>query len=150
MVDKDQLHADVEATCAEIAERERQMEEDPIAAHDAIMAATRVTKKSATAVIHKTRQDARVRQSQPYADNNGHGDNLVPPFTDEQMDTMASVLVEIREETQSMIDTAIAPLRERIANLEGQLSMLTSMMGNGNGKAFEASEVVRKLKVTPR
>jgi hypothetical protein len=83
------------------------------------------------------------------ADDNG--DNVPPPFTDEQTellaDTLAQFRMDFRMELEDMMDAAVAPLRERIATLEGQLSMLTNLLnGNGN-RSFEASEVIRKLNV---
>jgi hypothetical protein len=46
-----------------------------------------------------------------------------PPFSDEQVDIIAQVIADIRQETREMIADAVAdavaPLRERVAALEG-------------------------------
>ena len=50
---------------------------------------------------------------------------------------------------QNMLDDATGLLRERVAALEGQLSMMTSLIANDKSKSFvEASEkIVRKIRV---
>ena len=57
-------------------------------------------------------------------DDDGNGDDPIPPtFTDEQIDALAEALSQFRMElqntTQHTIDSAVAPLRERISILEG-------------------------------
>ena len=67
-------------------------------------------------------------------------------FTEDQVEVIAQVIAEIRGEYQDAIAEAVAPLRDRILALEAQLSMLTTLIG-GNGKSFEASEVIRKIRM---
>lgn len=150
MIDRDyleQLRAQAEAVRADLEERESLLEGDPQAVHDAIMAATR---PAMPAIVHKTMVNGeRVRRRTISVNDNG--DDVPPPFTDEQTellaDTLAQFRMDFRSELEDMMDAAVAPLRERIANLEGQLSMLTNLL-NGNGsRSFEASEVIRKLNV---
>ena len=75
---------------------------------------------------------------------------VAPPFDDDQIDIVARVIAEIRDETQDAIDAALAPLQQRIAVLEAQVSMLVTLLGGDANRSIEASssEIVRKLKVT--
>ena len=76
-------------------------------------------------------------------------DNAVaPPFDDLQIDIVATVIAELRAETQAAIDAAVAPLQQRIAMLEGQVQMLTTLLGGDASRSLEASEVVRKIRVS--
>jgi hypothetical protein len=88
----------------------------------------------------------------------GNGDNgsLIgydPPFTDEQIDIVARALAqsqgELRTEMQELADS-LAAIRERVATVEGQLSVMMTLLGGDSrtDKTVEASEVVRKLKVS--
>ena len=54
---------------------------------------------------------------------------VAPPFTDEQVDIVAVVLAELRQETEAAIAEALTPLRERIASIEGQLTVLMTLLG---------------------
>ena len=69
------------------------------------------------------------------------------PFSAEQTEIMAAVIAGLRQELQAEVDATIAPLRERCARLEGQIAMLTTMLGGDASRSFDAGEVVRKLKV---
>jgi hypothetical protein len=96
-------------------------------------------------IVHKTTMDARVLPNDD--DGNGNGDDPIPPpLTDEQMDIIAQVLAQMRMDFQAAIDDAIAPLRDRIATLEGSINTLMAML-NDSGKSIEASETVRRLHV---
>jgi hypothetical protein len=80
-----------------------------------------------------------------------------PPFTDEQVDIIAQVIADLRAEWQSDLAQAVdriviqvmdrlrdqMDIHQSIGELRGQLAMLT-------GNSIEASEIVRKLKVTKR
>ena len=57
------------------------------------------------------------------------------PIDPDLLDGIAQALAEQRQELAAMIDQAIAPLRERIAVLEGQLSTLVTLIGGSNGNA---------------
>jgi hypothetical protein len=78
-----------------------------------------------------------------------------PPFTDEQIDIVALALAETRielrndllAETQVMIAAAMSETRERVATIEGQLSVLMTLLGGDSSRSFEASETIRKLKL---
>jgi hypothetical protein len=72
---------------------------------------------------------------------------VAPPFTDEQVDIVAVVLAELRQETEAAIAEALTPLRERIASIEGQLTVLMTLLGADASRSIEASEVIRKIKV---
>lgn len=85
------------------------------------------------------------------------------PFPDELIDSLAEVLVQVRADFQASVDAACerlraefqvtvddatAALRERVATLEGQLSVLVSLVTNTDGgRSLEASETIRKLTV---
>lgn len=154
MIDRDYLEilrANAEAVRADLEERESLLDEgDPQLAHEAILDATRPPMPT---VVHKT-MVGKVqveKRSQLRFPNDDNGDDLPPPFTDEQIellaDTLAEFRMDFRMELQDMIEAAVAPLRDRIATLEGKLDMLTNLL-NGNGsRSFEASEVIRKLNV---
>ena len=79
-----------------------------------------------------------------------NGDNDIttepPLFDEDQVEAIAAALAQQRQELASMLDQAIAPLRERIAVLEGQIGMLMVMLGNGNNGArpLHASAVCRR------
>ena len=141
-----QLRANAAEVRADLEEREhyqRLLQLDPEVAHDAIMEATRVLRNTVPEIVYKTIENARP------SDNSTTNADDIPPFADDQIDVLAEVLVQLREELQTMVDAAIAPLREKIANLEGQISVLTALLGSDSGKSFEASETVRKLRVAP-
>jgi hypothetical protein len=126
-----------------VVERERLdslLEADPIASHDAIMAATAVP---VPAVVFKEYD----RRQVPLIDDTDtdNGDVDPPPFTYEQMDVMAEVLAQTKLDLAAQIEAAIAPLSQRLAVLEGQMSLLTALLGNS--KSYEASEVIRKIRV---
>jgi hypothetical protein len=54
----------------------------------------------------------------------------------------------LRAEFQVAVDEAAAALRERVATLEGQLSVLVNLVTNTDGRrSLEASETIRKLTV---
>jgi hypothetical protein len=142
----EQLRAQAAEVRRDLAEREVAAEMD----HEQIMAAMRVNDGvsknpsfSPPAIVHKTNYDAMVMR-QNFADNpspSGFNDN-------ELLDGLADALAQNNIDMQGRIDEAVAPLRERIAVLEGQLSMLMAMLGD-NSKTIEASEseTVRKLRV---
>jgi hypothetical protein len=146
MIDAEKLR-EMRAFAAEVREdlamRELAAEED----HAQIMATTAATRAS-PAMIYKVKPDARVRRQ--VIDEPGDSTDDVPPFSDEQVDVVAQVIADLRTEMrgdcQAMIDAALAPLRERIASIEGSLSTLIDLLGNNGGRSVEASEV-RKLSV---
>jgi hypothetical protein len=105
--------------------------------------------------------------------NNNVGDAYQePPFTDEQSDVLARVIATIRSEVRTEIQDAIAAavaqlhneadVTEAVAELRGQVSVLMSLVGNGdlgsNGKnrsrkakSVQTSEqTIRRLTVTDR
>jgi hypothetical protein len=143
MVDADyleQLRADADEVRKDLAEREQTFDDDydPIASHDAVMAATR---SLPPAVVHKTH----VTPPRQFDRMDSNNDQEPPLFSDEQLDVVAEVLGEFRGELRNEIDV----LKERIANLEGQLSMLTTLLnGNGNNRpdsntAIENDKILR-------
>ena len=86
-----------------------------------------------------------------------------PLFSDEQIDTIAQALadlrVDMRAEFQSMIDDAVGPLTEAVAVLQGQVSVLMNLIGSlvNNNTVKEASETktktvrrVRQIESKPR
>ncbi len=65
-----------------------------------------------------------------------NGDNGItgsPPLDDDLIDAIAQALAEQRVEIAGQIDQMLAPLRERVASLEGQVQTLLSVIGGGNG-----------------
>ena len=151
MIDKEylqQLRDNAAEVRADLEERAHMctFADDPEAMHDEVMEATRVLRSTGSQLVHKTMEG---KIGIPKFSN---GDGDAPPFTDLQNEVLADAIAQIRMELQdtiaSAIADAVAPLRDRIANLEGQISMLTALLGDSNrSKTFEASETVRKLAV---
>jgi hypothetical protein len=147
MIDRDKLlemRRNADEIARDLEARERLAFDDPIAGHDDLMAALSppIRKSAMPVLVHKSRDNARVMPRQLDA-----GDDLPPPFTDEQMDIIAEVIAQTRADCQDMIDDALAPLRQQLAVLQGQLDVLMTLLsGNGN-RSVEASETVRKLRV---
>jgi hypothetical protein len=92
---------------------------------------------------------------QPYL-NNKDDSVVVDPLVltdDDLMEVIANALAQTRMEFRDEIDAATAVLNQRIVVLEGKFelltSLLTSVLGNNNNgvKSFEASEIVRKVRV---
>jgi hypothetical protein len=93
---------------------------------------------------------------------NGNGSSLVAsddpePFSEEQQDVICRLVAMMARELQMSNDDhsdMITMLRERVANLEGQLTTLPSLLGtNAKGlKTIEASETktIRQRKVKVR
>jgi hypothetical protein len=112
-------------------------EYDPIVDHNRVMEATRPVRKDGPQLVFKDGPGKVIRQIDDQ-----------PPLTDDLVDALAQVLVELRKDCRVMIDEVVTPLRERVAVLEGQLAMLVNMLGGNNGgKSLEASEVIRKVRV---
>lgn len=141
-----ELRANAAEVRADLEEREqRQLEGDPQATHAEVLAATR---PSMPAIVRKTNMDARPFLPDDDDNGDGDGDNVPPAFDDNQMEQLADILAQINMQLQDTIDAAIAPLRERVAMLEGQISTLLSVLGNNNdSRSIEASETIRKLQV---
>jgi hypothetical protein len=98
--------------------------------HEEVMAATRVP---LPVVIYKQYEGDQL----PLDTNNE--DTEPVPFTDEQMDVIASVLAQIQLGIQTRVEDATLALRERVTVLEGKLDLLANLLGT---KSFEASERV--------
>jgi hypothetical protein len=126
---------------------ERLLENDPLVAHDRIMRATRPPMPM---IVHKEYSG----RQPPLTTVAHNGDEQPLQFSDDQIDVLAQTLVDLRSEFQSMVDDAISPLRERLAWLEGEIAMLTTLLSNNNSsnnsRSLEASEIIRKLKVDDR
>ena len=113
-------------------EIENLLETDPIAAHERIM---QMTRPGLPTIVHKE-----YTGRQPALDSNGNG-NEPPLFSDEQIDTVAQALadmrIELRDEFASMIEEATGSLTEQVAVLQSQVSVLLNLIGtlvsNGNG-----------------
>jgi hypothetical protein len=139
----DELHASADEIAADLEEREQLALDDPIAGHDALMAALRPApiEKKAPAVILKRHDEARVmpRQLEEAGD--------LSPDSTALAEAVGDALAQLRSDCADMIDAATADLRERVATFEGQLGMLMTLLGGNSERTFEASEVVRKLKV---
>jgi hypothetical protein len=126
---------------------ERLLEIDPRVAHDRIMQATRPPMPM---IVHKGYSG----RQPPLTAVAHNGDEQPPQFSDDQIDVLAQALVDLRSEFQSMVDDAISPLRERLAWLEGEMGMLTTLLSNNNSsnnsRNIEASEIIRKVRVGDR
>jgi hypothetical protein len=136
-------------------ELEHLLELDPVKAHDAIMRATRPPPM----IIHK---EYTGKQPQLIPDDS----DQPPLFSDEQIDVVAQALadlrIEMRGEFQDMVDTAVGPLTEAVAVLQGQVSVLMNLIGsivgnNNNNSVKEANETktktvrrVRQIESKPR
>lgn len=90
-------------------------------------------------VVYKRRDDSLI------APDDGITIDDDAPFTEEQMDVLGDALAQIRADVQDATDATVGPLRERIAQLEGSVQALLSLLGGGDTKAIEAP-VVRRLK----
>jgi hypothetical protein len=113
-------------------------------------------------IVYKVR-DGRTGRDLYRDDTDGNGSSLVASddqetLSEEQQDVICRLVAMMARELRMSIDDhsdMITTLRERVANLEGQLTTLTSLLGtNGsNGKTgkavktIEASETVRKRKM---
>jgi hypothetical protein len=126
------------------------LEDDPLVAHEAIMQATRSPMPASPmpVIVHKkyvgdqptfTTNDSR-RTSRRHNTPSDDGDSQSLCFPDEQIDALAEVLAqtrtELRMDFQNMLDAATGLLRERVATLEGQLSMMTNLIANDKSKSF--------------
>jgi hypothetical protein len=133
-------------------ELEHLLELDPVKAHDAIMRATRPPPM----IIHK---EYTGKQPQLLPDDS----DQPPLFSDEQIDVVAQALadlrIEMRGEFQDMVDTAVGPLTEAVAVLQGQVSVLMNLIGSlvNNNTVKEASATktktvrrVRQIESKPR
>jgi len=133
-------------------ELEHLLELDPVKAHDAIMRATRPPPM----IIHK---EYTGKQPQLIPDDS----DQPPLFSDEQIDVIAQALADLRTEMrgefQDMVDTAVGPLTEAVAVLQGQVSVLMNLIGSlvNNNTVKEASETktktvrrVRQIESKPR
>ena len=132
------LRAEADEVRADLAARET----NPT--HEEVMATTQVPNIHGLGylvpdIIHKEYTGKQL----PIDDTNNDYVEL-PPLTDEQIDIIAAALADIKLDLQSRIEDAIAPLVQRISVLEGQLSLMTTLLGT---KSFEASEVIRKIRV---
>jgi hypothetical protein len=115
-------------------------EQSAIENHDAIMAMMRVDPPSLTMMAE--------RSDDPIAVVGQNGDNNGLPFTDDQIDGLADMMVQMRTEiddaiesamismrdrvlilVQDSIASAVDPLRERIATIEGRLQAMTDLKG---------------------
>jgi hypothetical protein len=122
---------------ADLAERQAAAAED----HEAIMAQSReVLKRFDLDLVYKTNNNS---SSEPRGSELIRGVSQPPltdqpftddpaPFTDEQIDVIATVIAEMRREFRDIADAATASLRERIASLEGANDMLMTMLADTN------------------
>jgi hypothetical protein len=130
--------------------------------HDAIMAETQETLRRchlSQPLVYKTHVTP-PRDAGALSDGNDLSDYASdlepPPFTDFQMDVIAEVLAETRMEFQSEIDAltdVLNAVKQRVAMVEGQLSVVVAMIGNDNGRGVktieaEESKIIRKMKVS--
>lgn len=140
-----ELRASAAEVRADLEERERLFDADPEGMHDAVMAATRPRELPHVGqLVHKEFSGRQLPGRTLPGDANDDD-----PMTADQIEIISMVLAEVTIEFQNAIADAAAPLRERIAVLEGQLSMLTNLIG-GNGRSFEASETIRKIRMGER
>jgi hypothetical protein len=139
----DELRANADEVREDLANRERLAEED----HEQIMASVsdildRNITRAAPTLVYKTCNSTAVKQD--ILDVNG--DDQPPIFDENQTEIIAEVLAEVTSELKAAIDDAVAPLVERVSRLEGQVDLLVALFGDTN-KSFEASEVIRKMRV---
>ena len=83
---------------------------------------------------------------------------MSPPI-DVVAQALADLRIEMRGEFQDMVDTAVGPLTEAVAVLQGQVSVLMNLIGSlvNNNTVKEASETktktvrrVRQIESKPR
>jgi hypothetical protein len=138
----EELRARAAEVRADLEEREALAEDD----HDAIMAKCRrvilkrfdSTGSGDPVLVHKVRADARVPTDTGVSDELSHLGQLeeiatdAPPFTDEQVDIISMALAMMRQEYKGIAEAAVAPLRERVATLEGSIDMLMTLLSDTN------------------
>jgi hypothetical protein len=135
--------AEMRAYAAEVREDlERREAEDPLGAFEL----NQMRRAGPPALVFKVTDNAAVGCELESIGQIVQCDDRAP-FTYEQTEIMAVVIAELRAELQAEVAATLAPLRERCARLEGQLTMLTTMLGAEESRAIDAPEVVRKLKV---
>lgn len=143
-------------------ELERLVEEcDPIASHAKIMS---YLQPSMPHIVHKEHFNKQL----PFHTVADNGEEQSPMSSEEQIDALAAVIVEIkndlRAEFEDIVENAVGSLAEQVAAmqtqvnvLQGQVSTLLSMIGNNTNsgtrsivRSVEATETVRKRKVRVR
>jgi hypothetical protein len=133
----ERLRAQAQEIREDLEERELRCKDDL----EHIMAVTAPLTRSEplTTIVHKTIDNARqydMPEDMPVYD-------AALPFSEEQMDAMAQVIADLRTDIQGMIDQANAPLRERIAMLEGQVNTLLQMLGGDTNKSIPRLSVMK-------
>jgi hypothetical protein len=156
------LRAQADEMRRDLAARERRLEEDRQAAYEDFLAEASAKEPHVvhSPVPNNQRDDLpeiiykEFRGRQPFFDNNDISDAEPLSLTDEQIDALAEVLAQIKMDLRAEVDGATAALSQRVASLEGKLDLLTNLItslignnNNSNSKAFEASEVVRKVRL---
>jgi hypothetical protein len=127
----EELRANADQVRADIAERERLLEEDPLLAHDGIMRARMPMPR----IVHKRyNNEPTISRRDDMASPPDNGDT--PLLNDELLDAIAAALVEVKNEMRDEVEATVAPLRERIITLEAQLSTLLALFGNNNSRSL--------------
>jgi hypothetical protein len=118
--------------------------DDPVKNYERIMEMTRPP----PVIVHKE-----YTGGQPSLANGD--DQPLPPIDDDMIEAVAQALAEtssrLRDEFQSMVNDAVAPLTEQVATLQGQVSVLMNLIGvivGNNNSIKEASET--KIKTVRR
>jgi hypothetical protein len=133
-----EMRAYAEEIREELAEREAAAENDP----DLFMMKTR---EVPSALVYKTRMNAPRQRDTNFANELQNSDDDQPEFTDGQMDIVATVLAQVFTENETAIKAAVAPLREKIALMEGQLSALMTLLSGDTSRSIGANGIMKKL-----
>jgi hypothetical protein len=150
-----------------ITDYSREEEDEALRTHDALMRELEICRirvehahrrSQGQNVAHRPADLSLVFKTKPNAKEllNGEtepltldmSDDAGPLTNDELIDGMAEALAEVRAEMRADCEQAIAnataPLLQRISKLEGQMSMLMTMM-SGESRSLEASETVQQV-----
>jgi hypothetical protein len=144
---RERLQASRVELLTDIAAREEQLATD----HDAIIETTRrAPAREVVFKVHRANGNGSTGNGSgnggTIGDDNGSID--APPLNDEQLDILAQAIAELRAEFLSTIEAAIAPLREELAELRGQVGTILALLGNGNGGAKALGRKPRLLPPT--
>jgi hypothetical protein len=139
---REQLRADREALLADIAERERELEDDPVKMHDVLMAESEPLVRSDTGpgdIIHKTRDNV----SRPAADEAAHA---LPETFDDLDPALAGLADAVFEEIigeKRARRYAVEKLRAELNTVAAKVDTLIAMLGGERAKSAEVVALPR-------
>src|SRR5262245_33092925 len=119
-----ELQEKSEAGRAELERKQLEREADPIACDNWIRAAETTVREPEPEFITKTNDNALVvPEPEPQPEL---------AFTEEQADAIGYALAAERKRERAELEKGLAPMREKIAKLEGQISVLLALLHQRN------------------